>query len=443
MKNIFKDQLPKIKTAIPGPESKRLAQDLQKYECPNLTFTSKDTPIFWGKALGANVWDVDGNRYIDMVAAFGVASVGHAHPKVVNALTRQAHLLPHAMGDVYPSPEKVQLAKVLSDLFPEKGAQVFFGSSGAEAVEIAMKTAHLATGKSGLIVFEGAYHGLTYGALRATSMLDFGKPFINLKLQNVFRLPHPSCFPEEKILTQIKKILRSKNKVGAILIEPIQGRGGVRVTPHSFLRSLRKICNQTKTLLIVDEIYSGFGRTGKWFAFQHSKIVPDLVTVGKGMANGFPISACIGRKKVMAAWPRSHGEALHTSTFLGNPLGCAMALASVQEIQSQKLLERAARLGALFKSQLLALKEKHPCIGEIRGQGLMLGIEIISKREKHSPNPKIAQEVVFQALKQGIILLADGVEKNILMLTPPLIISEQQFTHSLKVIDQCLSHLKN
>ncbi len=442
MKPTFKNLLPKIKTSIPGPKSKRLAQNLKKYECPNLTFISKHTPIFWQKALGANVWDVDENCYIDLVAAFGVANVGHAHPKIIQALTHQAHLLPHAMGDVYPSPEKVKLAHVLSELFPEKGAQVFFSSSGAEAVEIAMKTVHLATGKSGLIVFEGAYHGLTYGALRATSMLDFANPFINPKSQNVFRLPHPSHFSEEEILTQTEKII-SKQNVGAILIEPIQGRGGVRIAPFSFLQALRKICNQTKTLLIVDEIYSGFGRTGKWFAFEHSKIVPDLVTVGKGMANGFPISACIGRKKVMAAWPRSHGEALHTSTFLGNPMGCAMALASIQEIRSQKLLERATQLGALFKSQLLTLKEKHPCIGEIRGQGLMLGIEIISKRKKHPPNPKIAQAIVLQALKQGIILLADGVEKNILMLTPPLIISEQQLTYSLKVIDQCLSHLKN
>lgn len=438
--------IPKIKTNVPGPKSKRLARMLRRYECPNVTFISKDMPIFWEKALGCNVWDVDQNRYIDLVAAFGVTPAGHAHPKIIRALLKQAAQLPHAMGDVYPAEGKVKLAQTLSKLFPEPGAQVFFGCSGSEAVEIAMKTVHLATGKGGLIVFEGAYHGLTYGALRATSMLNFEKPFVQQKAQNIFRVPFPVSFPkeisEEKILSQIKHIL-GRQRVGGILIEPIQGRGGIRICPPAFLKALRKMCDDHNILLIVDEIYSGFGRTGKYFAFEHSAIIPDLITVGKGLAGGFPISACIGRKEVMAAWPRPYGEALHTSTFLGNPMGCAMALASIQEIQNGKLVQRAKIFGKKFMDALMPLKEKYAIVGDIRGKGLMIGIELVKSKKVLTPHPQAAQTLVIQALKKGIILLADGIYQNVLTLTPALTLSEKQMFCAIQVIDRCLNELKN
>lgn len=433
--------LPKIRTKIPGPGSRRLAKKLLRYECPNVTAVSEDTPIFWERAKGANVWDVDANLYVDLVAGFGVANVGHGNANVVRALRQQAAKLPHAMGDVYPSQNKVELLETLAKICPKPLERALLASSGSEAVEIAMKTALLATGKPGLIVFEGAYHGLSYGALRATSMLDFREPFKSQLDSHRFVVPfpisYPKIIPEEKALGQIQILLREK-PIGAILIEPIQGRGGIRIAPASFLRSLRKICDENKILLMADEIYSGFGRTGKWFAFEHSGIVPDIVTVAKGLSGGFPISACLGTREAMAAWPRHHGEALHTSTFLGNPMGCAMALASIREIEGRGLVKQAKILGEKFSRMIQGLKEISPQIGDVRGVGLMIGVEIVKDAKMTTPDREKAQALVTACLKKGLILLSDGIHGNVLSITPPLVITEKQLLYAYEILEKCL-----
>ncbi|MBI1884313.1 MAG: aspartate aminotransferase family protein [Chlamydiae bacterium] len=445
MKNTSRTFLPEIRsTAIPGPKSRALAKKLLRHECPNITLINKNTPIVWEKAQGANVWDVDGNRYLDLTAGFGVAQTGHTNSSVVKALMKQAQKLLHSLSDVYPDKSKIQLLERLSKIFPSPLEKIIFGSSGAEAVEIAIKTAFLATGKSGLITFEGSYHGMSYGALKATNFLNLHQPFKNQLGLRSISVSYPHNFTSEQIHHLFKKMgtLFKKNKIGAVLIEPIQGRGGIRMAPPLFIKGLRHLCNQYHVLLIADEIYSGMGRTGFWFAFQASDIVPDIMTIGKGLSGGFPISACIGTRKVMSHWPRYHDEALHTSTFMASPLGCAMALRNLQEIQKLKLIERARILGEKWILQLRKLQRTYPCIGEIRGRGLMIGVEIVQKNSRRA-DPRRARDLVTQALREGVIFLSDGMDGNVLIFTPPLSISEKQLGHAYKVIEKCLSAQKN
>jgi 4-aminobutyrate aminotransferase-like enzyme len=434
--------LPKIKTNIPGPKSKRLARQLFRYECPNITSPS---PIFWERTKGANVTDVDGNRYVDLTGGFAVANAGHSNPKIIHLLIQQAQKLSHSLGDVHPAQIKVELLQALSRTFPEPRAKTFLACSGSEAVEIALKTAFLFTGKPGVIAFQGAYHGLTYGALSVTSMLEFNTPFKSQMNLHTYHVPYPTSYPkvvrDESILENIESLIRNK-PIGAILIEPIQGRGGIRIAPFSFLKSLRKLCTEHKLALIVDEIFSGAGRTSKFFAFEHSGIVPDLVTLGKGLSGGFPISACIGTSKIMAAWPRHHGEALHTSTFMGNPMGCAMALASLTEIYRGKLDQKAKNLGEQWLKKLTLFKEQIECVGDIRGLGLMIGIEIVEKKVTAKADTLKARRIAENLLKRGLILLSDGVEGNVLSITPPLTITQRQMNYSAEIIEKCLRKLK-
>ncbi|MCX6900823.1 MAG: aspartate aminotransferase family protein [Verrucomicrobia bacterium] len=406
--------LPLLKTRIPGPRSRALSRQLRRHECRNTTFVSADWPIFWERARGCNVWDADGNRYLDLTAAFGVASVGHNNPRVTAAARVQLSRLVHAMGDVHPNELKVRLATELSALTFDRWlrkseiinhkSKILFSNSGSEAVEAALKTAILATGKPGVIAFVGAYHGLTYGALDATAWNYFRAPF------------HPQLpgftvhsAPTESAVRAAFE--QSERGIGAVIVEPILGRGGIVVPPPDFLPMLRRVCDEHRALLIADEIYTGFCRTGRWFAVEHWGVVPDLICVGKAMSNGFPISACIGRADVMDAWPESAGEALHTSTHLGNPLGCAMALAAIDEMKRLKLDEHACRL-----------QDRLPG----RGLGLMKGVEL--------PNATACQRAVKRLLRRGIIALGGGERGNVLTLTPPLTISEGELEFTAKEI---------
>src|ERR1019366_8243181 len=302
-----------------------------------------------------------------LTAAFGVAAAGHANPNVVKAGQKQMARLLHAMGDVHPHALKAQLARELSRITFERWAKknrqsaignrqsgkVIFSNSGFEAVESALKTAMLATGKHGVIAFEGAYHGLGYGALNATHRNFFRSPF----QPQLREFGHFAPFPKKTsdlatVEFQVRHFFR-RERIGAILVEPIQARGGINIPPKEFPPLLRKLCDEHGALLILDEIYTGFGRTGKWFACEHSGVVPDLICLGKALTGGFPLSACIGRADLMdTAWPASRGEAIHTSTFLGHPVGCAMALAQIKEIEKLGLPERSAELGEFLLGEL-------------------------------------------------------------------------------------------
>lgn len=412
------------------------ARRLKRLECPNITAFSGDGPIFWSRARGANVQDADGNIFIDLTGGFGVAAGGHSDPAVRSAINRQSASLWHALGDVQPAQIKVLLMESLRRVCPRPLDRIFLTSSGADAVEIAMKTAFLATGKPGVLVFEGGYHGLTYGALQATSLLCFDRPFRRQLKSLSTRVPFPPPDPAPRawkhILKRIEHQITAK-PIGAVLIEPIQGRGGIRAAPRGFLADLRDLCTRRGVILICDEIFSGMGRTGRWFAFEHSGIVPDLVTAGKGLTGGFPLAACIGRKDIMSAWPRHRFEPLHTGTFFGNPLGCAMALAVLRRIQKNSLLSKARNTGRFFMNALERLKQRHAIIQDVRGAGLMLGMELSSS--------DLAARFVTECLKQGIIVLAEGVHQNVISMTPPLMITPRQVLACADGMDRCLHSL--
>lgn len=429
---------------------------LRRYESRNVTFLDPDGswPVVWDRAEGVHVWDAEGKQYLDLTAAFGVAAAGHANPVVVKAGQEQMAKLLHAMGDVHPHTLKAKLAEKLSQMTFERWTskpehvletakpitgKTIFCNSGFEAVEAALKTAMLTGGKYGVIAFKGAYHGLGYGTLNATHREHFRGPFgLQLKqFGNWVDFPmKPSDLPVVEL--QIRRFF-ARGWVGAILVEPVQARGGINVPPPGFLPLLRKLCDENKALLVVDEIYTGFGRTGKWFACEHTDVVPDIICLGKALTGGFPLSACVGRAEVMdAAWPESQGEAIHTSTFLGHPVGCAMALAQMSEIARLTLVQRSAVLGSSLLAGLTNLKPEN-CNLQLaaRGLGLMAGLEL--RHANNTPATAEAISAIKELLKRGYIFLPEGEHSNVISFTPPLTISEDQLSEAVQALGEVLS----
>jgi 4-aminobutyrate aminotransferase-like enzyme len=423
---------------------------LRDYESPNILAIAPDlsAPMVWERARGVHVWDAAGRKYLDLTAAFGVAAAGHANPRVVAAGRRQMGLLLHAMGDVYPHARKAELARELSRITferwtavgaktPRQTGKTIFTNSGFEAVEAALKTAILATSSPRVLAFAGGYHGLGYGALNATHRDHFRGPFES----QLGRFASFAPFPKDaadlpRLESEITKIY-STNPFGAILVEPVQGRGGINVPPAGFLPLLRKLCDRLGALLILDEIYTGFGRTGKWFACEHSATVPDLICLGKALAGGFPLSACVGRAGLMdAAWPRSTGEAIHTSTFLGHPVGCAMALAQIREIAARNLPQRSAALGEFLLEELRSVVSSAKHKITIRGLGLMAGVEI--KEADGSPATKTALRIIREMERAGFIILPDGESSNIISFTPPITITKPQLTAAIRSLQNAV-----
>ena len=436
-------------------ETKQILQLLRDFESRNVTFLEPDGswPVVWDRAKDVFVWDADGKKYLDLTAAFGVAAAGHTNPKVVKAGQEQMGRLLHAMGDVHPHALKAELAQKLSQMtferwanLPElktknskfKTGKVIFSNSGFEAVEAALKTAILATGRHGVIAFTGAYHGLGYGALNATHRDLFRKPFLPQMREFVRFVQFPARTADlATVEFQIRHLIR-REWIGAILVEPVQARGGINVPPPEFLPLLRKLCDEFSALLIADEIYTGFGRTGKWFASEHAGATPDLICLGKALTGGFPLSACVGRANLMdAAWPQSKGEAIHTSTFLGNPVGCAMALAQIAEIERLKLPERAAELGEFLLAELQSKIPNGKFQIALRGQGLMAGVEL--RRHDGSPATAEAFAAIKSLLQRGFIFLPEGEYGNVISFTPPLTITKAQLAKAVAALKEVLA----
>ncbi|MFT5905090.1 MAG: 4-aminobutyrate aminotransferase-like enzyme [Cryomorphaceae bacterium] len=410
--------LPEIITAIPGPKSLKLAEELRKYESHNVTYTAPDWPVFWERASGTNVWDADGNRFIDLTSAFGVAGLGHTHAPLTEAMRNQSEKLIHAMGDVHPTELKVEVCKLLSEITFERWGQGIgksvLSNSGSEAVETALKTAFIATGKPGVICFGNGYHGLGYGALLGSGFEKFRQPFDPQLADVRLEVSFPSSV---EMLDSVREELQlvDIDKFGALLVEPIQGRGGKIIPPVGFLALLREWCDAHNVTLIFDEIYTGFNRTGRLFGCEWEGIYPDLICLGKALSGGYPISACVGKAEVMDRWPVSPGEALHTSTFLGNPVGCAMAVKALNIHKDESLAADVHKQGEELMVMLCEISS--PLIHEIRGRGLMIGIEL--KHSDGSPAGDLAGQVLSQMLAKGIIMLADGKDGNVLAFTPP------------------------
>ena len=422
-------------------KSKHVLDLLRAFESPNMLWIEPDGswPIVWQRAKGTRVWDADGKPYLDLTAAFGVAAAGHANPRVIAAGRRQLGLLPHAMGDVHPHALKAELARELSRITFEKwsGGRIcgksIFNNSGFEAVEAALKTAILATGRRGIVAFTGGYHGLGYGALNATYGPFFRAPFQS-QLGRFGRFaPFPKFDDDLPALrARLDKLLAGK-KFGAVVVEPIQARGGINVPPPDFLPMLRALCDQHGALLVLDEIYTGFGRTGKWFACEESGVTPDLICLGKALTGGFPLSVCVGRADVIdTAWPPSIGEAIHTSTFQGNPVGCAMALAQIAEIRSKRLPERAAESGRYLLDALRAEISRPGLRVEVRGRGLMAGLEIKN-------DDGLAMRAIKEMLRRGFILLPEGARGEVISFTPPLTITKSKLRATVSALKEALA----
>jgi 4-aminobutyrate aminotransferase / (S)-3-amino-2-methylpropionate transaminase / 5-aminovalerate transaminase len=447
----FGSQLPAMRVPPPGPASLALARRLATVESRNITrIDDGAVPIFWEEARGANVRDADGNVYVDLTAGFAVAAAGHANPRVAAAIAAQAARLPHALGDVHPAAAKVTLLERLASLAPAGLDVGILASAGAEAVEAALKTALLHTGRPGIIAFEGGYHGLTYGALAVTGRAGFRQPFEAQLFAGVRFAPFPTTAAGHRhaagaalaaVEAAVQDAARGPCPIGAVLVEPVQGRGGIVVPPPDFLPGLRVLCDHLDLVLIADEVYTGLGRTGRWFACDHWSVTPDILVLGKALAGSLPLSVALGGRDIMDAWPPSTGEAIHTSTFLGNPVACAAALAHLGEIEERGLVGRAGWLGDRVAGRLRAWVEAVPEAAEARGLGLLQGVELVEVGSGRVPATGLAGRVIAAAQRRGVLLLAEGAHGNVLAITPPLTIGEDQLDHALDIVEDELVRL--
>lgn len=419
-------ELPEIVVSPPGPRSRELSARLSAVESPAFdarraarakTSGEAQSAIVYDRGHGANVFDADGNRYVDLVAGFGALPLGHAAKEVTEALRAQAEKLTLALGDVYGSESKVALCEELCGLFPAKGARVLLGLSGADAVTAALKTAMLVTEKPGVIAFRGGYHGLSYGPLAACGYSDaFRAPFAaQLGVPATFVQYPTDASTLDDAMIHLETTLVS-GAIGAVLVEPILGRGGCVLPPRDLLPRLRALCDRAGALLVVDEIWTGLGRSGAWLASAEAGIVPDLLCIGKALGGGLPISACIGTKEVMAAWGAHGGSTIHTATHFGFPLACATALATLKALRDDDLPVRARYVGSRFL-HTLEVGTAGLGVREVRGKGLLVGIELEGGAAR-------ALSVSRKLLERGYIVLTGGVAGDVLTLTPPLRIEE-------------------
>jgi len=418
-----------IVTKIPGPRSLALAASLRATENRGTTYLANDFPVFWDTGRGALVTDVDGNRYLDATAAFGVATTGHANPVVARAIAEQAARLPHGMGDVHPSETKARLLEKLAAIAPMPNAKTFLCSGGAESVEFALKTALLATGEPNVLSFVGAYHGLSYGTLEVGGIAKFRTPFRKqLRESTSFvRFPDPRAHKAlERALDAVKKALRKDRRIGAVIVEPIQGRAGVIVPPAGFLHGLRALCTQYDALLVLDEIYTAFGRTGLAFECQREDVIPDVLCVGKALGGGFPISAAIARAEIADVWAPSAGEALHTSTFLGNPMGCVAALANLGEMERLDIATVSRAREPRLAAALGTLAREHAAIVAVRGRGMLWALEFA--------DPAAANACVLRALQTGLLLLQSGMRGESVTFAPPPVITDDQLERAFALL---------
>lgn len=414
--------LPEIR-GLGGPRAEALVDALARTECPALTARrarrretsgADQDPVVWAEARGANVVDVDGNRFVDMTAGFGVAALGHGHPAVREAVIRQTDRMLHALGDVHPADVKIALLSRLAAMVPIEDPRFVLGSHGADAVEAALQTALLFTGKPGVVAFEGGYHGLSLGALSVCGYkLGFRAPFAAKLDGHVRFVPYPRTPSEAAASLSRLEAELARGDVGAVLIEPVLGRGGVFVPPEGALASIAARARAAGALLIADEIWTGLGRTGVQWASEEAGMRPDILCLGKALGGGLPISACAARREVMAAWGAPTGEAIRTATFLGHPLACAAALAHLDALEARDAPRLAREHGAILQSALEArLGGRFP----IRGRAMALAIELGSMGRTFG--------VMRALLERGWITLPAGPDATALQLSPPLDLPE-------------------
>jgi 4-aminobutyrate aminotransferase / (S)-3-amino-2-methylpropionate transaminase / 5-aminovalerate transaminase len=403
-------------------------------------------PVFAERAAGSEIWDIEGNRYIDFAAGIAVLNTGHNHPKVKAAVAAQLDNFSHTCFQVMPYAGYIELAEKINAIAPIEGpAQTIFLSTGAEAVENAVKIARAATGRSGIIATTGGFHGRTLMAMALTGKVAPYKVGYGPFPSEVYHVPYPDAFHGVTVEQSLKAIAAlfkgdvDPQRVAAIIVEPVQGEGGFVVAPTEWLQALRKLCDEHGILLIVDEIQSGFARTGKMFAIEHSGVKPDLMTIAKSLAGGFPLSAVVGRKDLMqASNPGGLG-----GTYAGAPLACAAGLAVMDVIAEEKLIDRANVLGARMKARLnaMAAKNAFACIGEVRGVGAMVAMELVKDRATREPAPELTKALVGKAAANGLIILSCGTYGNVIRFLAPLVITDALLDEGLDILESCLAEL--
>jgi 4-aminobutyrate aminotransferase len=439
-------KLPRLLTKVPGPEASRVLALDHEYVSPSYT---RSYPLVARKGRGAIIEDVDGNTFLDFAAGIATVATGHCHPEVVTAIQQQAADLIHMSGTDFYYENMAQLAQKLAMIAPGNDAKcVYFGNSGTEAVEAAIKLARYHTRREKIIAFYGAFHGRTMGALSLTASKAVQRKGFGALLSGVFHIPYAnpyrcpygksaeSCCTEcaPFIERELFKRLVDPTEVAAIIVEPIQGEGGYIPAPPEFLQSLQRICREHGILLIADEVQSGMGRTGKWWASDHAAIEPDIICVAKGIASGMPLSAIIARKNVMN-WP----PGAHASTFGGNPVSVAAALATIHLLE-ESYIENARRMGEYIFGRLAGWRNKFGIVGDVRGKGLMIGVEIVKDQTSKERAHDLRDAIVTSAFAKGLLILGAG--ENVLRLCPPLVIDEEQADFAIRTLEACIAEIE-
>lgn len=415
---VMSEKLPKIITELPGPNARQIIDNDRRYISPSYTRTY---PLVAKSGLGAIVEDVDGNRFLDFNAGIAVCATGHCHPDVVRAIQQQAAQLIHMSGTDFYYEQMPQLARKLESLMPDgKPWRCFFGNSGTEAIEAALKLARYATGRWQFIAFHSSFHGRTMGALSLTSSKPVQRKRFGPLVPGVTHVPYGNCDYLENV---VFKTTVNASEVAAIVVEPIQGEGGYVIPPPEFLPALEKIARKNGILLIVDEVQSGMGRTGKMFAFEHFDFQPDIIAIAKGIASGMPLGVMMARADVMTWEPGAHA-----STFGGNPVCLAAALETVRLLE-ERYVANAATIGDFLKAKLEALMEQHKIIADVRGRGLMIGVQIATQA--------LRDRIINECFQRGLLLLGAGA--TTIRLSPPLIIDEEQATFAVETFSQAMS----
>lgn len=432
--------LPEIVTTPPGPISRRMTERLARVESRNVTFSDDGWPIFWEDARGANVVDADGNVYVDLTAAFGVALLGHRSASLEFALRQ--HGLVHGMGDIHPPVKKLELLERLAAMSPWSDTKSVLAQTGSEAVEIALKTGALASGRPGVIAFEGGYHGLTLGALSVTGRDHFRAAFEGRLYGGVAFAPFPDAVRDTEpggttALRQVRQLLEkgapNGDPIGTLIVEPVQARGGARVAPDGFMAALSDLCAEHGVSIVADEVFTGVGRCGAMLASERVGLRPDIVCIGKALGGGLPLSACMAPARVMDAWPASSGEAIHTSTFLGHPLACTAALAVLDSFDIDAVPGRADRVGQEIVAGLESRLGDCPRVASVRGLGLLLGIELVEE-DGRTPAAGAGARVAERVLREGVIALPAGEHGEVVELSPPIVITTQQIDYALDAV---------
>lgn len=426
---------------LPGPNAQALIARDKQVVSPSYP---RDYPFAMAKGRGAEVWDVDGNRFLDFAAGIAVCATGHCHPHVVQAIKDAADDFLHISSD-YWHERQVRLAEKVAALDPMQGEPVlsFMANSGTEAVEGALKLARYVTGRGRFIGFLGAFHGRTMGSLSFTSSKYTQQAGFFPSMPGVTHVPYPNPYRPlfaghdqgQAVVDYIRMLFRHNlpaSEVAAIVVEPIQGEGGYIVPPDGFLQGLRALCDEHGILLVFDEVQCGVGRTGRMFAAEHFGVVPDVITLAKGLGSGMPIGMVVAKKSIMERWTRG----AHGNTFGGNPLCCAAAIATL-ELVEREYADNAAKVGAYFMMRLGELQQRHACIGDVRGKGLMIGMELVEDRTTKVPATRLCDDVLTRALHNGLLLLSCGVSTVRFM--PPLIINNAHVDEAIAILDRSLT----